>query len=109
MGIDDTIQVRCSGCKTKFRDKARRVKDGYSRQCPACERMVFFLDESSNKDIQEALRDAVRVRKALRDEEAEKIATRAVAPAEQTNDADPPPATTWRRVDRRSRSAGRRS
>ena len=27
----------------------------------------------------------------------------------QTDDADAPPAVTWRRVDRRSRSAGRRS
>ena len=107
MGIDDTIQVRCSRCKSNFRDKARRIRDGYSRQCPSCECMVFFLDGSSNKDIHEALREAERVRKTLREEEAEKIVSRTAAVAEQTDDPDTAPAVTWRRVDRRSRSTGR--
>jgi len=59
--IEETIQVRCSRCKLKFRDKARRVRDGYSRQCPSCERMLFFIDGSPNQDINQALREAERV------------------------------------------------
>jgi predicted nucleic acid-binding Zn-ribbon protein len=106
MGIEDTVQVRCSRCKSKFRDKARRVRSGYSRQCPACECMVFFEDGSPNNDIQEALREAERVRKALREEEAENVAARSVV-AEETADADAAPARSWRRIDRRSRPAGR--
>ena len=69
MGIEDTVQIRCPGCKSKFRDKARRILSGYSRQCPSCERMVFFEDGSPNKDTQAALREAAVVRKALRQEE----------------------------------------
>lgn len=108
MGVDDTVQVRCSRCKSKFRDKARRVRSGYSRQCPACECIVFFEEGSPNKDVHEALREAEQVRKALRAEEAEKIASRTVAAAEQTDeDPDQAPAISRGRVDRRSFSAGR--
>ncbi len=106
MGTDDTVQIRCPRCKSKFRDKARRVLSGYSRQCPACECMVFFEDGSPNKDIHEALREAERVRKALRDEEVEKIATPSADAAEPTDGTDTVPSIS-RRIDRRSPSAGR--
>jgi hypothetical protein len=108
MGVDDTIQVRCTRCKSKFRDKARRVRSGYNRQCPACECLVFFEEGTPNKDIQEALREAERVRKALRAEEAEKIASRPVASAEQADDGiDQPPAMPRGRPDRRLSVAAR--
>jgi hypothetical protein len=70
--------------------------------------MVFFEDGSPNKDIHEALLEAARVRKALRQEEAEKIVSRSVVPAEQTDDgADQAPAISRRHIDRRSFSTGR--
>jgi len=70
--------------------------------------MVFFEDGSPNKDVHEALREASRVRKALRQEEVEKIDSRSVAPAEHTDDGtDQPPVVSRRRLDRRSFSAGR--
>ena len=108
MATEDTVQICCSKCKSKFRDKARRVLSGYSRQCPSCECMLFFEDGSPNKDVHELLREAARVRKALRQEEAEKIANRSVAPAEQTDDGpDQRPVISQRRLDRRSFTAGR--
>jgi hypothetical protein len=70
--------------------------------------MVFFEDGSPNKDIQQALREAAQVRKALRQEEAEKIASRSVMPAGQTDDGtDQTPAISRRHIDRRSFSTGR--
>ena len=108
MATEDTVQICCSRCKLKFRDKARRVLSGYSRQCPSCECMVFFEDGSPNKNIHEALREAARVRKALRQEEAEKIASHSVVPAEQTDDGtDQASAVSSRHVGRRSFSTGR--
>jgi len=68
--------------------------------------MVFFEDGSPNKDIHEALREAERVRKALREEEADKVVARA-AVAEEAADADAAPSASWRRIDRRTRSPGR--
>ena len=77
MNTDDTVQIRCPKCKGKFRDKARRVQSGYSRQCPSCETLIFFEDGSPNIHIRAAFREAKRVRRLLIQEEEEK-ATRSV-------------------------------
>ena len=106
MATEDAVQIRCSGCKSKFRDKARRVRSGYSRQCPSCERMVFFEDGSPNEDIHNALREAERVRKAMREEESEKIASRAQS-AEQSDSGERVSAFARRGMSRRSISTGK--
>ena len=105
MGIDETIQVRCSRCKLKFRDKARRVRDGYSRQCPSCERLIFFVDGSPIRDVTDALREAQRVRKLLTQEQDSKVVrpTAAATDSEISEDA----LEVSRRIDRRVRPAGR--
>ena len=107
MPVDDSIQIRCTRCKSKFRDKARRVRDGHTRQCPSCECMVFFIEGSPNKDVQAALREAERIRKLLREEEYEKIVARqnaataaAAAPADG-DEAEAAP-TASRRLERRT-------
>lgn len=63
--MDDTIQIRCSRCKNKFRDRAKKIIVGYSRQCPQCEVLIFFEDSSPKEEVQEALIAAQRLRKAL--------------------------------------------
>jgi predicted nucleic acid-binding Zn-ribbon protein len=111
MAVDDSIQVRCTRCKGKFRDKARRVREGYSRQCPSCECMVFFIEGSPNKDVADAMREAERVRKLLRQEEDEKALARAasVAEARDSDDGQAAPAGMSRRMERRVRPGGRSS
>lgn len=106
MGVDETIQVRCSRCKLKFRDKARRVRDGYSRQCPSCERLLFFVDGSPVKDITDALREAQRVRKLLIQEEQDRQASKPAAAATDS-DISEEALEVSRRTDRRVRPAGR--
>ena len=78
--IEDTVQIRCSRCKSQFRDKARRVVNGYSRQCPQCESIIFFDEGSPNPDIRKAVREATQVRKALREEELERATRQTTAP-----------------------------
>ena len=65
--MDDSIQIRCTRCKSVFRDKARRVQSGYSRQCPSCEGVLFFEEGSNDKNILQALLMAKQLRKALRE------------------------------------------
>jgi len=67
--MDDSVQVCCTRCKNVFRDRARRVQSGYSRQCPCCEVVLFFEETSPDKNIKRALSAARGVRKVLREEE----------------------------------------
>ncbi|THD70578.1 MAG: hypothetical protein E7813_07945 [Bradyrhizobium sp.] len=64
---DDTVQVRCTRCKSTFRERARRVQPGYSRQCPNCEVVIFFEESSSDKNVQTALLAGRRLRRVLRE------------------------------------------
>ena len=80
--MDDTIQIRCTKCKSQFRDRARRVQAGYSRQCPQCEVLIFFEESSSDKNVQRALLEARRARRALQQASVDEIrqATAAFGP-----------------------------
>ena len=74
--MDDTVQIRCHRCKASFRDKARRVQSGYSRQCMSCETILFFEESSIDKNVQRTLREAKRLRKVLREEELVKATSK---------------------------------
>jgi NAD-dependent SIR2 family protein deacetylase len=65
--MDDSVQICCSRCKNVFRDRARRIQGGYSRQCPFCEVVLFFEETSPDKNIKRALTSARGLRKVLRD------------------------------------------
>jgi DNA-directed RNA polymerase subunit RPC12/RpoP len=78
--MDDSVQIRCTKCKSTFRDRARRVQTGYSRQCPNCEVVIFFEEGMSDVNVKKALLDARRLRRLLREGDVEKI-TRKRAPA----------------------------
>src|ERR1700759_167015 len=69
--MDDSVQVKCTRCKSAYRDRARRLQNGYSRQCPTCEVVVFFDEDSPDPNIKSAMRTARRLRKELREAEAE--------------------------------------
>jgi hypothetical protein len=53
-----------------FRDRAGRLLDGYSRQCPCCEVVLFFAEDSQHPFIKRAMHSARQVRKELREAEA---------------------------------------
>ncbi|MCP3408627.1 Zn-ribbon domain-containing protein [Bradyrhizobium sp. CCGB01] len=61
-----SVQVQCTRCKSVFRDRAGRLQDGYSRQCPSCEVVLFFAEDSQHPFVKRAMRDARKVRKELR-------------------------------------------
>jgi predicted nucleic acid-binding Zn-ribbon protein len=67
----DSVQIRCTRCKGAFRDRARRLQNGFSRQCPSCEVVLFFDEDSHDANIKRSMRTARRVRAALREAEAE--------------------------------------
>ena len=68
--MDDLVQIKCTRCKGVFRDRARRLQNGYSRQCPSCEVMLFFDEDSQQPNIKRAMRTARHLRKQMRELEA---------------------------------------
>ena len=72
------VQVQCTRCKTMFRDRAGRLQDGYSRQCPGCEVVLFFAEDSQHPFIKRAMRNARKARK----EQHEAAAIKRSAPPE---------------------------
>jgi hypothetical protein len=74
--MDDSVQIRCHRCKSSFREKARRLQNGYSRQCISCETMLFFDEDSNDKNVRRTLREARQIRKVLREADAERLATK---------------------------------
>ncbi|QOZ45420.1 hypothetical protein XH89_19465 [Bradyrhizobium sp. CCBAU 53340] len=70
-----SVQIQCIRCKTMFRDRAGRLQDGYSRQCPCCEVVLFFADDSQHPFIKRAMRSARQMCKELREAEAVRLST----------------------------------
>ena len=77
--FDDSVQVRCRRCKGVFRERARRLQNGYSRQCPTCEVVLFFDEHSQEQSIRRAMRAARQVRAALREAELEQPRRKRIA------------------------------
>lgn len=67
--MDDSVQVRCRRCKTVFRERARRMQNGFSRQCPCCEVVLFFDEDSAEPTIKRSMKVARRIRAELREQE----------------------------------------
>jgi predicted nucleic acid-binding Zn-ribbon protein len=67
--MDDSVQIKCNRCKNVFRDRATRLRNGYSRQCPSCEVVLFFDEDSQQPNIKSAMRAARLLRKQLREHE----------------------------------------
>ena len=61
----DSVQIRCTRCKGVFRDRARRLQNGFSRQCPTCEVVLFFDEDSNDSNIKRAMKAARRPHGAL--------------------------------------------
>jgi DNA-directed RNA polymerase subunit RPC12/RpoP len=74
--MDDSIQVRCSRCNANFRDRARRIQNGYARECPGCNALIFFESESHDENIKRALKAAHKLRRLLAAAEGEKPSRR---------------------------------
>lgn len=74
--MEDSVQIRCTRCKSVFRDRARRVQPGYSRQCPNCEVIIFFEESSNDINVKKSLLNARKMRRLLRESETEKVIRR---------------------------------
>jgi DNA-directed RNA polymerase subunit RPC12/RpoP len=63
--LDDSVKIKCKRCNSSFRDRAGRLRDGYSRECPNCSVLIFFDSESTDANVRKALTEARRVRNLM--------------------------------------------
>ncbi|MDI1263744.1 MAG: hypothetical protein PS018_10855 [bacterium] len=70
--METSVQIHCKRCKHVFRERARRLLSGFSRQCPSCEVVIFFDESSGDDNIRRTMIAARRMRAAIRDAEAER-------------------------------------
>jgi hypothetical protein len=82
--MDDSISIRCKRCRCNFRDLARRVQSGYSRQCPNCEVVIFFEEHVQDENVKAALLAARNLRRALKQADGVKTAARAATIYDRT-------------------------
>ena len=76
--MSDSVQIRCTRCRCNFRDRARRLQSGYSRQCPNCEVIIFFEEGSMDANVQAALLTARKLRRVLKEAELSYVPKRQV-------------------------------
>ena len=74
--MDDSIQIKCPRCKARFRERARRSTNGF-RQCPGCEKVLFFDEDSAISELKKPMIEAKRLRRLLALDVAETSAKRA--------------------------------
>ncbi|HVV43342.1 MAG TPA: hypothetical protein VHC94_20020 [Nitrobacter sp.] len=63
--MTEKIAVGCARCKTRFREKVARLRDGYQGQCPNCGCFINYTSESMDPMIRRALTDARRIRNGV--------------------------------------------
>jgi predicted nucleic acid-binding Zn-ribbon protein len=68
--MSDSVQIRCTRCRCHFRDRARRIQSGYSKQCPNCEVLIFFEEGSNDANVRAALLAARKLRRVLHELDA---------------------------------------
>ncbi len=63
--IDDKVKIRCTKCSQIFRERARKIRNGFQTNCQHCNRLITFDSASEDRNIRRALVSAKEVRVTL--------------------------------------------
>ncbi len=63
--MTDKIMVTCSRCRTGFRERIARIRDGFQGQCPNCGCFINFSNESPDLNIARVMREVRRIRNGI--------------------------------------------
>jgi DNA-directed RNA polymerase subunit M/transcription elongation factor TFIIS len=61
--MSDSIRVQCPKCGGTMKEKAKKIRGGYSMSCTHCSGAIVFESESNNSAIRQALSQARRWRR----------------------------------------------
>jgi hypothetical protein len=63
--IDDKVKIKCTKCSQIFRERAKKIRNGFQTNCQHCNRLITFDATSEDRNIRRALLSAKEVRTAL--------------------------------------------
>jgi endogenous inhibitor of DNA gyrase (YacG/DUF329 family) len=61
--MSELIRVQCPKCGGTMKEKAKKIRGGYSMPCAHCSAAIVFENESNNSAIRQALSQARRLRR----------------------------------------------
>jgi DNA-directed RNA polymerase subunit M/transcription elongation factor TFIIS len=61
--MSELIRVQCPKCGAFMKEKARKIRGGYSMKCTHCTATIAFENESNDSSIRQALSLARRLRR----------------------------------------------
>jgi endogenous inhibitor of DNA gyrase (YacG/DUF329 family) len=61
--MSELIRVQCPKCGGTMKEKAKKIRGGYSMPCAHCSAAIVFESESNNGAIRQALSLARRLRR----------------------------------------------
>lgn len=59
---DQKVRVKCPECAQIFRERARKLRNGFETNCQHCNRLIAFDSSSEDNNIRQALRNAREIR-----------------------------------------------
>lgn len=62
---EDKIRIRCTKCTAVFRERERRIRNGFQLNCPQCNRLITFDTSSDDPNVRKAFQAAKLLRQAL--------------------------------------------
>ena len=61
--MSELIRVQCPKCGGTMKEKAKKIRGGFSMPCTHCATAIVFESESDNSAIRQALSHARRMRR----------------------------------------------
>lgn len=63
--METKVKILCSRCKVPFRARVSQMKEGYQAQCPNCNRLITFSNDSADLGVRRAMTEARRIKYAM--------------------------------------------
>jgi predicted nucleic acid-binding Zn-ribbon protein len=62
---EEKVKIKCTKCSQVFRERARKIRNGFQTNCQHCNRLITFDSTSEDRNIRRALMSAKEIRMTL--------------------------------------------
>lgn len=65
--LEEKIKIKCTRCSAIFRERGKRIRNGFQLNCPQCNRLITFDTTSEDPNVRKAFQSAKALRLAVED------------------------------------------